>query len=277
MNHPSRFWADLSTRDFTLALQSGLAERTVTVLPVAATEQHGPHLPLSVDQDLVDGVLAACLAQLPPDLPLLFLPTQAVGRSAEHERFPGTLSLSAETTMRVWMELGESVARAGVKKLLLFNGHGGQQSLMDIVARDLRCRHGLIVYSSSWYSLPIEATTDTLFSAQEQRFGMHAGEIETSMMLALRPQCVDMAQARDFPSSSQARAAQFPILGNGRSAKLGWQMQDYNSAGAAGNAANATAEKGRAVIDAAGLQLALLLQELVRLPLSTLVDQPDIG
>jgi creatinine amidohydrolase len=277
MNHPSRFWADLSTRDFTLALQSGLAERTVAVLPVAATEQHGPHLPLSVDQDLVDGVLAGCLPRLPPDLPVLFLPTQAVGRSVEHERFPGTLSLSAETTMRVWMELGESVARAGVKKLLLFNGHGGQQSLMDIVARDLRCRHGLIVYSSSWYSLPIEATTDTLFSAQEQRFGVHAGEIETSMMLALRPQCVDMAQARDFPSTSQTRAAQFPILGNGRSAKLGWQMQDYNTAGAAGNAANATAEKGRAVIDAAGLQLALLLQELARLPLSTLMDQPDIS
>ncbi len=276
MNHPSRFWADLSTRDFTQSLQSGLAGQTVAVLPVAATEQHGPHLPLSVDQDLVDGVIAAAMPHLPQDLPVLFLPTQQIGRSAEHERFPGTLSLSAETTMRVWMELGESVARAGVKKLLLFNGHGGQQSLMDIVARDLRCRHELIVYSSSWYSLPIEATSDALFSAQEQRFGMHAGEIETSMMLALRPQWVDMTQARDFHSTSQDRAAQYPILGNGRSAKLGWQMQDYNPAGAAGNAAAATAEKGRAVIDAAGLQLALLLQEVARLSLTTLVEKPDL-
>ncbi len=276
MNHPSRFWADLSTRDFTQSLQSGLAGQTVAVLPVAATEQHGPHLPLSVDQDLVDGVIAAAMPHLPQDLPVLFLPTQQIGRSAEHERFPGTLSLSAETTMRVWMELGESVARAGVKKLLLFNGHGGQQSLMDIVARDLRCRHELIVYSSSWYSLPIEATTDALFSAQEQRFGMHAGEIETSMMLALRPRWVDMTQARDFHSTSQDRAAHYPILGNGRSAKLGWQMQDYSLAGAAGNAAAATAEKGRAMIDAAGLQLALLLQEVARLSLTTLVEKPDL-
>jgi creatinine amidohydrolase len=277
MNHPSRFWADLSTRDFTLALQSGLAERTVAVLPVAATEQHGPHLPLSVDQDLVDGVIAASLQHLPQDLPVLFLPTQAVGRSAEHERFPGTLSLSAETTMRVWMELGASVARAGVKKLLLFNAHGGQVSLLDIVARDLRCRHELIVYGSNWFTLPLGDAVDSLFSAQEQRFGIHAGDQETSMMLALRPQWVDMAQARDFQSSAQIRAAQYPILGNGRSAKLGWQMQDYNAAGAAGNAANATAAKGRAVLDAAGRQLALLLQELARLPLSTLVDRPDIG
>ena len=275
MKFKSRFWADLTTRDFALAMQSGLAEQTVAVLPVAATEQHGPHLPLSVDSDLVDGVIAASLPHLPQALPVLFLPTQQIGRSAEHERFPGTLSLSAETTMRVWMELGASVARAGVKKLLLFNAHGGQVSLMDIVARDLRCQHDLIVYSSSWYSLPIEATADALFSAREQRFGMHAGEVETSMMLALRPQWVDMAQARDFKSTSQDRAAQYPILGNGRSAKLGWQMQDYNPVGAAGNASIATAEKGRAVIEAAGLQLALLLQEVARLPLTTLVQQPD--
>ncbi len=277
MNHPSRFWADLSTRDFTLAMASGLAARTVAVLPVAATEQHGPHLPLSVDQDLVDGVIAASLEHLPESAPVLFLPTQAVGRSAEHERFPGTLSLSAETTMRVWMDLGASIARAGVKKLLLFNAHGGQVSLLDIVARDLRCQHGLIVYASNWFTLPLGGEVDSLFNAQEQRFGIHAGDQETSMMLALRPQWVAMEQARDFPSTSQTRAEQYPILGNGRSAKLGWQMQDYNAAGAAGNAANATAAKGRAVIDAAGLQLALLLQELARLPLSTLVERPDLN
>ncbi len=275
MTFKSRFWADLSTRDFALALQSGLAAQTVAVLPVAATEQHGPHLPCSVDTDLVDGVIAAALPHLPHDLPVLFLPTQAVGRSAEHEAFPGTLSLSADTTMRVWRELGACVARAGVKKLLLFNAHGGQVSLMDIVARDLRCAHGLIVYSSSWYSLPIEATADALFSPQEQRFGMHAGDIETSMMLALRPQWVDMAQARDFPSTSQTRARDYPILGNGRSAKLGWQMQDYNPGGAAGNAAAATADKGRALVDAAARQLAQLLQEFARLPLSTLSDHVD--
>jgi creatinine amidohydrolase len=198
------------------------------------------------------------------------LPTQQVGKSNEHVRFPGTLTLSAQTTIAVWMELGACVARAGFKKLVLFNSHGGQASVMDIVARDLRTAYDLIVYSTNWYTLPLGDSVLGLFSPEEHRFGIHAGDTETSMMLALRPQYVDMTQARDFKSSSQERAARYPILGNGSSAKLGWQMQDYNAMGAAGNASAATAAKGQALVDAAGLQLALLLQEVSGLPLSTL-------
>lgn len=265
-----RFWADLNTRDFARLD----AASTVAVLPVAATEQHGPHLPLSVDQTLVDGVIAAALPHLPAELPVLFLPTQAVGYSPEHQAFAGTLTLSSATAVASWIELGECVARAGVKKLVLFNAHGGQVSLMDIVARELRVRAGMLVYSASWYSLPLGEAVDGLFSADEHRFGVHAGEIETSMMLALRPQFVDMAQARDFKSTSQVRAVQCPILGNGRSAKLGWAIQDYNAQGAAGNAAAATVAKGEAVLAAAATQLAGLLQEIARLPLSTVVEQP---
>ncbi len=265
----SRFWADLTTRDFAQLD----AATTVAVLPLGATEQHGPHLPLAVDQVLVDGVIAAALPQLPADLPVLFLPTQQVGYSPEHSRFAGTLTLSSATVIAAWTELGECVARAGLKKLLLLNSHGGQVSLMDIVARELRTRVNLMVYSCSWWNLPLGDAVDGLFSAQEHRFGVHAGEIETSMMLALRPQSVEMAQARHFKSSSQDRAASYPILGNGRSAKLGWQMQDYNAQGAAGNAAAATGDKGRQVVEAAGRQLALLLQEFSVLPLSTLADQ----
>ncbi|MCW5652030.1 MAG: creatininase family protein [Ramlibacter sp.] len=270
MATPSRFWADLTTRDF-----AGLDPvSTVAVLPVAATEQHGPHLPLSVDQTLVDGVVAAALPQLPAELPALFLPTQAVGYSPEHAAFAGTLTLSFETVTRTWIELGECVARAGVRKLLLFNSHGGQVSLMDVVARELRNRCDLIVYSASWYSLPLGAEVEGLFSADEHRFGIHAGAIETSMMLALRPQQVVMAQARSFASTSQARAGQYPVLGNGRSAKLGWAMQDYNPAGAVGDAAAATADKGRRLIEAAARQLSALLQEVSALPLATLGSPP---
>ena len=276
MQLPSRFWSDLTTRHFSQLAASAVIDSVVAVLPVAATEQHGPHLPVSVDTTLVNGVIDAALPHLPDDLPVLFLPTQQVGKSNEHIRFPGTLTLSAHTLISVWMELGACVARAGIQKLVLFNSHGGQVSVMDIVARDLRSAHDLIVYSANWYSLPLGDAVMGLFPPQEHRFGVHAGDMETSMMLALREKYVDMAQARHFRSSAEDRAANCPILGNVSSAKLGWQVQDYNPMGAAGNAAIATAAKGRAVIDAAGLQLALLLQEVSALPASTLNAHPSI-
>lgn len=268
MTTPSRFWSDLSTRDFA---QLDTA-RAIAVLPLAATEQHGPHLPLSVDTDLVNGVVAAALPHLPADLPVLVLPTQAVGLSPEHQRFPGTLTLSSHTVISLWTEIGESVARAGVKKLVLLNSHGGQVGVLDLVARDLRARLDLLVYSVNWFNLPLGAEVEGQFSAEEHRFGIHAGQIETAMMLALKPERVAMAQAQHFASASQQRAQKFPILGNGRSAKLGWQMQDYNPAGAVGNAAAATAPQGRAVLDAAGRALARLLQEIDQLPGDTLTN-----
>ena len=281
MSNKSRFWADLTTQDFARLIKSGEAAQTIAVLPVAATEQHGPHLPLCVDTALVDGVLAAALPKLAPALKVLFLPTQAVGLSPEHAAFPGTLTLKAETILRLWTDIGESVAAAGIKKLLIFNSHGGQVSVMDLVARDLRARLGLMVYSASWFNLPLvdESGRDVtaLFSADEHRFGIHGGAIETSMMLALQASLVDMAQAQNFASTAQDRAQSLSILGNGKSAKLGWQMQDYNPAGAVGNAAAASAEKGLALLNAAGRGLGLLLAEMDSLPLSTLIDrsQPD--
>ena len=276
MQLPSRFWADLTSRHFAQLAASPSIGNAVAVMPVAAIEQHGPHLPLSVDTTLVNGVVNASLAHLPADLPVLFLPTQQIGKSNEHIRFPGTLTLSAQTLISVWMELGASVARAGIKKLVLLNSHGGQVSVMDIVARDLRSAHDIIVYHTSWYNLPLGDAVTGLFPPEEHRFGIHAGDMETSMMLALAPELVDMAQAKHFHSTSQDRAAQYPILGNGTSAKLGWQMQDYHPQGAAGNAAAATAAKGHALVNAAGLQLARLLQEVSSLPLSTLNAQPAL-
>ncbi|MGV0961263.1 MAG: creatininase family protein [Limnohabitans sp.] len=273
MNTPCRFWADLTSTDFaTLAL-----DRTIAVLPVAATEQHGPHLPLSVDTDLVDAVVAASLPHLPVDLSVLFLPTQAVGYSPEHARFAGTLTLKSETIVRLWTDIGESIAASGVRKLVLFNAHGGQVSVMDLVARDLRARLDMLVYSVSWFNLPLRDAqgqdVNALFSADEHRFGVHAGDVETSMMRAFKPERVRMQAAQDFRSTSQDRAERFEILGNGRSAKLAWQMQDYNLQGAAGNAAAATAEKGHALLDAAARALAALLVEVDRLPPDTLRQQ----
>jgi creatinine amidohydrolase len=273
---PSRYWADWSTQDFAQSKARGALAQMVAVLPVAATEQHGPHLPLKVDSALVDGVITAALPHLGADVPALFLPTQSVGLSPEHARFAGTLTLKAETTIRLWTDIGESVAATGIKKLVLLNSHGGQVGVMDIVARDLRARLGMLVYSVNWFGLPLLGPqgedVNALFSAHEHRFGIHAGDIETSMMLALAPELVDMAQAQNFASTSEDRAKKFAILGNGKSAKLGWQMQDYNLLGAVGNAANANADKGRVVLDAAGRALAGLLTELHQLPMGTLTD-----
>ena len=275
MSTPLRHWSELATTDFAALDRS----RAIAVLPVAATEQHGPHLPLSVDTHLVDGVIQASLSHLPSDLPVLFLPTQPVGYSPEHTAFAGTLTLKAQTVIALWTDVAESVAASGVNKLVLLNSHGGQVGLLDVVARDLRARLGMLVYSVSWFNLPLldEAGRDVnaLFSADEHRFGVHAGDVETSMMLTLRPERVRMDQAQHFHSTSQERAATFPILGNGQSAKLAWQMQDYNAQGAAGNAAAASAHKGHSLVQAAGRSLARLLAEIDRLPADTLRAGPQ--
>ena len=275
---PSAYWADLTTADFA-ALDMA---RAIVVLPLAATEQHGPHLPLSVDSDIVQGVVQAALphvAQLPVDLPIFFLPTQSIGLSPEHAAFPGTLSLRPETLIRLWTDIAQCVAAAGIKKLVLLNSHGGQVGVMDIVARDLRARLGMLVYSVNWHQLPLLGPDgkdlNTLFSDHEHRFGVHAGDVETSVMLALCPQRVRMDLVQNFQSTAQDRAQHFPILGNGKSAKLAWQIQDYNPAGACGNAAAATAEKGQALLSAAGRALAQLLAEIDRLPAGTLRNNSD--
>ena len=142
------WWQDLASRDFA-ALDP---ETTVAVLPVGAIEQHGPHLPVAVDTCIVDGIVAAALARMPAGLPVLVLPTTAVGKSNEHIDFPGTLTLSAETLGRVWYEIGASVRRAGVRKLVLLNSHGGQPQVMQIVARELRIDHQMLVVAANWFS-----------------------------------------------------------------------------------------------------------------------------
>jgi creatinine amidohydrolase len=284
MSHHIHFWSDLTTNDFGRLD----ASRAIAVLPLAATEQHGPHLPLSVDVDIVNGVIHSAMTCLNAggntntnvdklsrkDLSVLVLPTQCVGLSPEHAAFAGTLTLRPETLIRLWTDIAESVKASGIHKLVLFNAHGGHVGAMDVVARDLRARLGMLVYSVNWHQLPLldekGQDANALFTEHEHRFGVHAGDVETSVMLALKPHAVKMSEAQNFHSSSEDRARSFPILGNGRSAKLAWQMQDYNTAGAAGNAAAATALKGQILLDAAGRALADLLLEIDRLPEHTI-------
>jgi creatinine amidohydrolase len=260
------WWQDLASRDFA-ALDP---ETTVAVLPVGAIEQHGPHLPVAVDSCIVDGIVAAALARMSAGLPVLVLPTSAVGKSNEHIAFPGTLTLSAETLGRVWYEIGASVRRAGVRKLVLLNSHGGQPQVAQIVARELRIDHQMLVVAANWFSWGMP---EGLFEPSELRHGIHGGTVETAMMLALRPDLVDGAAAADFVPVTVADDQDYPRLRALGAAGLGWQAQDLHREGVCGDAGGATAEAGQAVIDHAARCLVELLQELVRFPLDRLVER----
>lgn len=263
---PRRRWAEMSTREFAL-----LPPDTVAVLPVAAIEQHGPHLPVMVDACLNEGVIERTLARLPDDLPVTVLPALVVGKSNEHLAFPGTLSLSAETLIRLWTEVAECVHRAGIRKLVFFNSHGGQPQVMDIVARDLRVRLGMFVVTASSYGF---TDTAALFGDTEARHGIHGGASETSQMLALRPDLVSREHAADFVPATVAMADQYRWLrAEGHAVGFGWQTQDLHPAGACGNALDADAARGRQQLDDAARGFAELLAEVHRHPIDRLVSR----
>src|ERR671920_2317948 len=202
---PARHWLDLTTEDFRTRDMS----RAIAVLPVAAVEQHGPHLPVGVDTLINEGYLARARALVPDDLDVLFLPVQAVGKSNEHLAFPGTITLSAETLIRAWTEIGESIHRAGCRKLVFVNSHGGNVAVIDIVGRELRVRHGMLGVNPAWHRL---GYPDGLFSSDEMRHGIHGGDAETSLMLAFRPETVRMERAQNFEPRTVEMARRFRHL-----------------------------------------------------------------
>ncbi|MFC0220795.1 creatininase family protein [Pseudochelatococcus lubricantis] len=236
---PSSQWTYLTTGDFE---REAIGE-AIAVLPVAAVEQHGPHLPLGTDVFIMEGYLAHVTAVLDADTPALVLPVQPVGLSNEHLAFKGTLTLQPETAIRVWTEIGESLHRSGCRKLVIVSSHGGNSPVMDIVARDLRVRFGMVTATVSWQRF---GYPEGLFDPEEIRHGIHGGDIETSLMLAFRPDLVRMDKAADFPSRNIELAKRYRHLNAARPAGLGWMADDLNPTGAIGNAALATREKGEA-------------------------------
>ncbi len=266
----TRYWAELSWPEFAAADMAS----AIAVLPVAAVEQHGPHLPVGVDSVIMDGYLDRAVALLPDDLPVLVLPVQRVGKSNEHLDFPGTLTISAETAIRAWTEIGESVHRAGVRKLVIVNSHGGNVSTLDIVARDLRVRHGMLVVAASWHRFGFP---DDLFSAHERQHGIHAGEVETSLMLRFRPDLVAMGEARDFVPESVRVEAEFGHLRVTQPVGFGWMAQDNHASGAMGNAAAGTAEKGEAAASSGAQAFVDLLRDVHAFDLARLPPGPLRG
>lgn len=257
------FWADHTTEDFR-ALDP---ERVIAVLPVAAVEQHGPHLPVATDTAIADGMVREVVRLLPAASQVLFLPTQQVGKSNEHIRSPGTLTLTWETAVRAWTEIGESVHRAGVRKLVIVNSHGGNVDVVSIVARELRVRLGMLAVATQWSRL---GKPPGLYTDQELAVGIHGGDFETSLMLHFRPELVRMEKAQNFQPATLEIARTFDILRPTGFHAFGWIAQDVHPAGVCGDASLATAAKGKASAEHAAGEFVKLLRDVERFALSRL-------
>lgn len=235
------YWRDMRRNDFSDPDLQG----AVAVLPIAAIEQHGPHLPLGTDAILAEGYIERVVASLPSDLNLTFLPVQQIGWSEEHLDGTGTLTSSWKHLLPVWLDICLSVKRAGVQRLILINSHGGNVPLMDILMQDLRVHHGMLVSATNWLRF---GYPDGVFDADEIAYGIHGGDVETSLMLAMAPELVSMQDAAHF-SSAQREISQTNehLRYYGRKA-MGWMASDLNAAGVVGDAASASAEKGEKLL-----------------------------
>lgn len=269
----ARYWIELSTRQI-----AELAPDTIAILPVGAVEQHGPHMPVGTDSLLNRGIISRALELLPADFPVIVLPEQTIGNSTEHLGFPGTLSHTASATMDIWTTILEGALRAGISKVLLFNSHGGQVKQLQPTALTLRQRHGAMAFYASWFDA---GYPEGMFSQDELDFGIHAGAIETSMMMHLHPDLVAEEYIEDFPSKAKEMEAAFRLLqtdpGNGRLAGFGWMMQDLHPSGAAGDARLATAEKGGALVDRAAEHLVRVIGEIAAFGRDRLVSETFLG
>lgn len=264
---PPRDWTDIHWPD----IAGSATARWIAVLPLAATEQHGPHLPLGTDVMIAEAYLARVRELLPDTAPVTFLPLQPVGISTEHIDYPGTLTLPTETALQNWMALGDSIIRAGVKKLVMVTSHGGNSAAMSLVAQDLRAKHGMLAVTTGWQRF---GGPDGLFPEQELRHGIHGGAVETSIMLARYPQSVRKDRIADFRPASIAMQKDYRWLSPHRPAPFAWQAQDLHPSGAVGDATQASAEKGRRLLDHGAAAFCELLADIDKFDLATLSARP---
>jgi len=269
MTLPERDWMEMTWQE--IAEAGAATARWIAVLPLAAVEQHGPHLPLGVDTFIAEAYLARVRKILPDELPVTFLPVQRIGVSVEHLAYPGTLSLSAATAIAAWTELGESLARAGLRKLVLITSHGGNVAAMELVARDLRARFRMLAITVGWHRFGYPENT---FSSEEKKHGIHGGDIETSLMLAAMPETVRSEKAPKATPATVAMAREFRWLGAYRPAGFAWMTQDLHATGAIGDATLATAAKGEAALARGAEAFVELLREVDRFDLVRLREGP---
>ena len=233
---------------------------TLIIQPIGAVEQHGPHLPLVVDAAIATSIIGKALYQLDEAIPAYALPTLHYGKSNEHSQFPGTIALSAQTLSAVLMEMARNIYDAGFRKLLLVNGHGGQPQVLEIVARDLRVQHSdLMVFPLFVWGAPHQVAE--LVGSKEYDEGIHAGDVETSVLLALLPEQVEMAAAvKEFPKAFPTES----LLSLEGRLPVAWTMKDLSRSGVVGDATLATAEKGEAILNSVSLGWVRVLKEVYR-------------
>ena len=241
--------------------------RRILVLPLGATEQHGPHLPFETDTIIAQGVADRAKALLPADLDADFLPAEPVTYSIEHLDVEGTRSLTYAQAVERWIGIGADAAERGIGRFVMLNAHGGNSPLMTVAATELRVRHGMLAVATSWtrFGYP-----PGLVSERERALGIHGGFIETSVMLALRPDLVDMAQASDFASRQADFERDFRHLRAYGPHAFGWKMSDLSPQGVTGNATAASAQAGEAILDHAATGFAELLQDVAKFDLNKL-------
>lgn len=247
------FWEDLAAPEF-----QTLKSPVVAVLPLGATEQHGPHLAVSVDSTLVDAVIARTKA--PEGVTVLVLPTLKITKSGEHDRHRGTLSLSAESLLAVLRDIAVSVHRSGIERLCLFNGHGGNTALLEMAVRDIRIKYDMIAVHCSWSGF---AEYGLDWDAEMLTVDIHAGDSETSPMLACAPERVDMSKADNFRPAMLDWSEKWIGL-TGQEARPGWIVDDLNAFGACGDASAATKEKGEVLLSSSAQNFTAFLEEFAR-------------
>lgn len=253
------WWTDFSAREF-----QGLDPmKTIAVFPTAAVEQHGPHLPVGTDTIINQGHLDLLVERLPADMDVRILPIQAIGKSNEHIWQVGTLSGTATTVIEHWTRIGLDVARTGIRKLVFVNSHGGNVSILDIVARELRVQAAMLAVKVGWSQF----WPKDIYSDIENRHGIHGGDAETSLVLHFRPELVDMSQAEDFKSVAERDEQAYRYLRPTGPLSYAWIASDINPVGVAGEAHLATAEKGRETAAAAVEAFIALLREVEQHPL----------
>jgi creatinine amidohydrolase len=267
---PDRDWTAIRWAE----VDNASTSNWIGVLPLAATEQHGPHLPLSTDTLIAQAYLARVQELLPKDIPATFFPIEPVGISIEHTAYPGTETLSTKAALKAWMALGEAAAAAGIRKLVIVTSHGGNSAAMALIAQELRAKHAMLAVTTSWSRFGVP---EGMFPSDEVRHGIHGGAVETSIMLAAYPQQVKTSRIANFASTERDMTKEFRWLSAGRPAPFAWAAQDLNPQGVVGDATLATAAKGKALIEYGATAFCELLADINKFDLVRLANRPIAG